>query len=91
MAQPNSPWFTWWGTPYNDYVNAALMEGYGGVYMVIGNSLLVLRANYTGKPIICEPLTLNVTPSMVSIINGQIINGEITHTPSEAPGGLGSR
>lgn len=85
IAQPNSPWFTWWGTPYNEYVNTALMEGYG-VYMVIGNSLLVLRANYTGKPIICEPLTLNVTPSMASIINGQVINGEIIHTPSEASG-----
>lgn len=43
VAQPDSPWFTWWGgTPYNEYVNAALMEGYG-VYMVIGNTLLVLK------------------------------------------------
>ncbi len=85
VAQPDSPWFTWWGTPYNEYVNTALMEGYG-VYMVIGNSLLVLRANYTGKPIICEPIILNITPSVVSITNGQVINGEIAHTPNEAPG-----
>ncbi|WP_252900259.1 hypothetical protein [Vulcanisaeta sp. JCM 14467] len=42
IAQPSSLWFTWWGTPYNEYVNTALMEGYG-VYMVIGNALLVLR------------------------------------------------
>ncbi len=92
VAQPDSPWFTWWGgTPYNEYVNAALMEGYG-VYMVIGNTLLVLKANYTGKPIICEPIILNITPSVVSIINGQVMNGgEIAHTPNEASGGFGSR
>ncbi len=85
VAQPNSPWFTWRGTPYNEYVNTALQEGYG-TYIAIGNSLLVLKANYTGKPIICEPITLNITPSTTSIINGQVINGEITHTPSEPPG-----
>ncbi len=85
VAQPNSPWFTWWGTPYNEYVNAALMEGYG-VYMVLGNSLLVLRANYTGKPVICEPVALNITPSTVSLINGQAINGKIAHTSNEPPG-----
>ncbi len=86
VAQPDSPWFTWWGTPYNEYVNTALMEGYG-VYMVIGNDLLVLRANYTGKPVICVPITINTMPNMVSLINGQVINGEIAHTPSEPPGG----
>lgn len=85
VAQPDSPWFTWWGTPYNEYVNTALMEGYG-VYMVIGNDLLVLRANYTGEPVICAPITINTMPNMVSLINGQVINGEIAHTPSEPPG-----
>ncbi len=85
IAQPSSPWFTWWGTPYNEYVNTALREGYG-VYMVIGNSLLVLRANYTGRPVICEPLTLYIMPSNASLVNGQVINGEIAHTPSEPPG-----
>ncbi|MGC8543317.1 MAG: DUF2079 domain-containing protein [Vulcanisaeta sp.] len=85
IAQPSSPWFTWWGTPYNEYVNIALREGYG-VYIVLGNDLLVLKANYTGKPVICKPITMEVTPQELTVINGAIINNEIIHTPNEPPG-----
>jgi len=85
IAQPSSPWFTWWGTPYNEYVNLALSNGYG-VYMVIGNSLLVLKANYTGPPVVCKPLTIKIGPNELTIINGEVQGDTIVHTPNEPPG-----
>ncbi|WP_069806571.1 DUF2079 domain-containing protein [Vulcanisaeta thermophila] len=85
VAQPSSFWFTWYGTPYNEYVNLALGEGYG-IYMELGNDLLVLKLNYTGKPVLCRPITLVLGPDNVTLINGVLINNSIAHTYTEPPG-----
>jgi uncharacterized membrane protein len=85
VAQPSSPWFTWWGTPYDAYVNLALSRGYG-VYAVLGYDLLILKANYSGPPVLCRSVRVVLGPGNVSVVNGVFGVDGVMHTPSEPSG-----